>query len=295
MGAKKKTNSGENNNNKENEDSNATTVVLKVDMHCDGCASKIIRHLRAFQGVETVKVDSDAGKLTVTGKLNPSKVRESLAEKINKKVELVSPQPKKEKEKEKEKENKDTRTNNNKQSENKTHDKKTKDKEVVVTTVVLKMALHCQGCLDRIGKIVQKTKGVQEMSIDKEKETVTVKGTMDVEALVGNLMEKLKRKVEVVPPKKDKEGDNEGEGKKKKKNKGGNNGGGDSNENGEKMEQSRMEYLGPSFGFTYGYGHGYNNYNYVQVPIYPEQMHFYMHAPPPQMFSDENPNACSVM
>ena len=42
------------------------------------------------------------------------------------------------------------------------------------------------------------------MAIDKEKEMVTVKGTMDVKALAENLMEKLKRRVEVVPPKKDK-------------------------------------------------------------------------------------------
>ncbi|XP_027347616.1 heavy metal-associated isoprenylated plant protein 3-like [Abrus precatorius] len=277
MGAKKKTAGG--NNNKENQDTNST-FVLKLDMHCDGCASKIIRHLRAFQGVETVKAESDAGKVTVTGKVDPAKVRDNLAEKLNKKVELITSQPKK-------KENKDTKPNNQ------SHNKIIKDKEVE-TTAVLKMALHCQGCLDRIGKTVLKTKGVKEMAIDKEKETVTVKGTMNVEALVGNLMEKLKRKVEVDPPKKDKDSDNKEGGKKK--NKGG--GGGDKNENeegGEKMEQNRMEHLPPPpSGFGYGYGYGnFGGLNYV--PVYPEQMHFHLHAPPPQMFSDENPNACSVM
>jgi len=44
---KKKTGGG--NGNKENQDG-TTTVVLKLDFHCDGCASKITRHLRAFQG-----------------------------------------------------------------------------------------------------------------------------------------------------------------------------------------------------------------------------------------------------
>jgi hypothetical protein len=29
----------------------------------------------------------------------------------------------------------------------------------VITTSVLKMVLHCQGCIDKIGKIVLKTKG----------------------------------------------------------------------------------------------------------------------------------------
>lgn len=146
------------------------------------------------------------------------------------------------------------------------------------------------------------------MAIDKEKETVTVKGTMDVKALVGNLTEKLKRKVEVVPPKKDKDSDKEGEGGGKKKNKGGGGegGGNGNNEKGEegegKMEQSRMEYYlaQPAFGYGCGYGYGnvggYNNYG-GQV-VYPEQLwHFHLHAQPPssQMFSDENPNACSVM
>ncbi|KAJ1384060.1 Heavy metal-associated domain, HMA [Sesbania bispinosa] len=264
MGAKKKTD-----NDAGKKDDNNSTVVLKVDMHCEGCASKIIKYLRAFKGVESVKAESDTGKITITGKVDPTKVRDNLAEKIKKKVELISPQPKKEKE------NKDTETNN--KSEKKTDDKKPKDKEAV-TTAVLKMALHCQGCLDRIGKTVLKTKGVEEMAIDKEKETVTVKGTMDVKTLVGNLQEKLKRKVEVVPPKKDKEGD------------------GDNNEEGEgKMEQNRTEYLvHPSFGYGYGYGN-IGGYNYG--PVYQEQLHFHLHAqPPPQMlFSDENPNACSVM
>lgn len=27
------------------------TVILKVDMHCDGCASKIVRCLHGFQGI----------------------------------------------------------------------------------------------------------------------------------------------------------------------------------------------------------------------------------------------------
>lgn len=124
------------------------------------------------------------------------------------------------------------------------------------------------------------------MSIDKEKETVTVKGTMDVKSLVNNLTERLKRKVEVVPPKKDK--------KKEEKE-------GDNNQN-ENLEQSRIEYNmvqlqhQPPYGFGYGYGYGYGGYGnsggYNYGPVYPEQFHVHMH---PQMFSDENPNACSLM
>lgn len=45
--------------------------------------------------MEDVKADSGANKLTVTGKVDPAKVRDRLAEKTKKKVDLISPQPKK--------------------------------------------------------------------------------------------------------------------------------------------------------------------------------------------------------
>ncbi|XP_058734970.1 heavy metal-associated isoprenylated plant protein 3-like [Vicia villosa] len=293
-------NNNSNNNNNNNNNTNNNNTVLKVSMHCDGCASKIIKHLRSIKGVEAVKAESETGKVTVVGKVDPVKVRDNLAEKIKKKVELISPQPKKENKKETETNNK-----NNSDEKKKTDEKKTNEKESV-TTSVLKMLLHCQGCVDKIGKIVLKTKGVLEMGVDKEKDTVTVKGTMDVKKLVENLQEKLKRKVEVVPPKKDKEGGGGGEkegggggggGGGKKKNKGGGGGGGDGGEGGENKNEGgevmKMEYMiQQPFGY-YGYGNG--NVEGYNEQVYLNLLHNHMHTQPPQMFSDENPNACNVM
>jgi hypothetical protein len=68
-----------------------------------------------------VKTESETGKVTVVGKVDPIKVRDNLAEKIKKKVELISPQPKKEKENNN---NKQNGPNNNKSDENKIDDKK---------------------------------------------------------------------------------------------------------------------------------------------------------------------------
>ncbi|MED6220605.1 hypothetical protein PIB30_046367 [Stylosanthes scabra] len=294
---KKKSEGGENSNN---------NVVLKVDCTCDGCASKIKHCLRSYPGVENVKADTDTGKITVTGKVaDPAKMKKKVEEKLNKKVTLISPQLKKEK------------NNNNNNGDDKENHKtdgvnNKKEKETpVMTTAVLKVALHCQGCVDKIRKTVSKTKGVTEMGIDKEKETVTVKGTMDVKALAANLMEKLKRKVEVVPPKKPDNKENNGGGGEGKKNKGGGGSGGGGGNNNEEMavmmEQNRMEYMGGAavgYGYGgYGYGgpvmmhphhHQHGGYSsYVPVYTYPEQLHF--HAPPPQIFSDENPHACSIM
>lgn len=73
-------------------------------------------------GVETVKSESATGKLTVTGALDPVKLREKLEEKTKKKVDLVSPQPKKEKEKEN---NKDK--NKNDEDKKKSEEKKKPD------------------------------------------------------------------------------------------------------------------------------------------------------------------------
>ncbi|KAI4322308.1 hypothetical protein L6164_022015 [Bauhinia variegata] len=262
------------------------TVVLKVDMHCDGCASKIIKSARRFEGVESVK--SDANKLTVVGKLDPSKLRDKLALKTKKKVEVISPQPKKE--------SKESKAENNKKSDDKSKKKadgdEKKPKEPPVTTAVLKVALHCQGCIEKISKTVRQTKGVHDMSMDKEKETITVKGTMDAKALAENLQQRLKRKVEIVPPKKEKDKEKENKeggaekegggnsgGKKKKGGGAGGGGGGDNNEKGgvEGGKMDKMEYYPVPW-----FGHGYG-------PVYMEQVHA------PQMFSDENPNACSVM
>lgn len=90
-------------------------------------------------GVEDVKADISNNKLTVIGKVDPTEVRDKLAEKTKKKVELVSPQPKK-----------DAGAGDKKpeeKSEKKADEKKTEDKKpkevnqfsvlIIITSVVL--------------------------------------------------------------------------------------------------------------------------------------------------------------
>lgn len=72
-----------------------------------------------------MKADSDASKLTIVGKLDPAKLRDKLAEKTKKKVELISPQPKKE--------NKDSKADKKKSDdkpEKNPDDKKTKEVKI---------------------------------------------------------------------------------------------------------------------------------------------------------------------
>ncbi|KAJ6691511.1 HEAVY METAL-ASSOCIATED ISOPRENYLATED PLANT PROTEIN 6 [Salix purpurea] len=254
--AKKKNN---NNNNKgsdeggKKEEKGPIPVVLKVEMHCEGCVSKIVKSVRAFEGVESVITEAASNKLTVTGKIDPSKLRDYLHLKTKKQVNLISPQPQKQ----------DTDKNSSNKEDKKSNEKKsdsgTKPKEAPVSTAVLKLGLHCQGCMEKIYKIVHKAEGVQEMGIDKQKELVTVKGTMDVKALAETLKERLKRPVDIVPPKKEKEGgkdaDNGAEGGGGKKKGGGGKGGVQDGEAAAKMEEiNRMEFtVQPGFWPGFGY------------------------------------------
>ncbi|KAK8563556.1 hypothetical protein V6N13_006245 [Hibiscus sabdariffa] len=342
-------------------DDGNVTAVYKIDMHCEGCAKKIKRSIKHYQGVEDVKTDSGANKLTVIGKIDPAIVRDRLAEKTKKKVDLISPQPKK-----------DAAAGGDKkpEAEKKPEEKKEEKKPPKESTVVLKIRTHCDGCINKIRKIILKVNGVQSVDVDGTKDLVTVKGTMDVKDLIPYLKQKLRRNVDVVPPKKDDADDKKVGGEKKdaggdkkdggeKKDAGGDKkdggemkdaggdkkdkakeaaaggekkegggadkkegGGGEKKEGEAKMEVSKMEYHGygyphqamywsdgqvyggPSYavegyqGYGYGYGYGYVNPGYMHPQSHPHQGYMMdprhpLHAP--QMFSDENPNACSLM
>ncbi|VFQ67234.1 unnamed protein product [Cuscuta campestris] len=276
------------------------SVVLKADFHCEGCVSKIVKAIRACDGVEDVKVDGATSKLTVTGKVDPAALREKVEAKTHRKVTVVSPEPSNKGgggDKVKDGGEKDKKKNNNKMKDGKTVEdskgddndkKKEKDKPVaVVATAVLRMNLHCEGCIQKIQRIVSKTKGCQEVKMDKQKETVTVTGTMDVKALTESLKKHLKREVEVVAPPKKEGGEKKekGGGGEKEKGKGGGKkegGGGGGGEKSKAVEEANKMQV--QVGYPYVYGPGY-----VVDPIY------YNYPPAPQMFSDENPNACTIM
>ncbi|KAE9590912.1 hypothetical protein Lal_00023415 [Lupinus albus] len=295
----------------------STSVVLKLELHCGGCVKKIKKTVRHFDGVEDVKADISANKLTVIGKVDPAQLRDNLVAKTKKKVDLVSPQPKK-----------DAGTGGEKPPEKKTEkekivEKETEEKKQKQRTVVLKTRLHCDGCIQKIRKIILNFKGAESLNIDGGKDLITVQGTMNVKDLLQYLSEKLKRKVEVIPLKEKKDQDTEDE-KKVKKNKDNIKKSGKKEESAVKVEVNKMEHHGygypsaPIYTYPYGYGEssastgyamevqpsGYNGNYHVDQGYnqqrygYVEQPPLYMNTqnyPPSQMFSDENPNACSMM
>ncbi|GFP82511.1 g-type lectin s-receptor-like serine/threonine-protein kinase b120 [Phtheirospermum japonicum] len=294
MGEKnKKTNEGEQKEEGENKKKNNVTVVLKADLHCEGCASKVIKCIRSFDGVDTVTT-GDGQKITVVGKVDPAKLREKVEQKTNKKVELISPQPKNDrgggdnKENDKGKENGGGDSDNGKQekkkeskekySNDKSDQKNPKEKEIPVTTAEFKVNLHCDGCIQKIYKTVTKTIGYEDMKIDKQKDLVSVTGAIDMKALAEVLSKQLKKDLEIVSPKKDGEKkENSGSGEKGKN-------GADEKAEGNKMQASLGGYPYPFVPGPVVIG---DQFHYNPYPVYQYQA--------PQIFSDENPNACSVI
>ncbi|XP_073053701.1 uncharacterized protein [Primulina eburnea] len=48
------------------------TCILKVNIHCNGCKQKVKKILQKIDGVYTINIDSEQGKVTVSGDVDPS-------------------------------------------------------------------------------------------------------------------------------------------------------------------------------------------------------------------------------
>lgn len=310
------------------EETAAAAVVLKLDLHCEGCAKKVRRSIRHLDGVKEVKTEWETGKVTVKGDVDPVMLRHTVASKTKKQVSLLSPLPK----------NDDgvatAGASADKKSDEKKEEKKPKE-EAKATTVVMKIRLHCDGCAHKIKKIIKSIKGVQNVTADTHKDLVTVNGTMDVAELTSYLSKKLRRRVEVAPPVKP-DGDEEKkapEGGKKEKEvpEDGVEAGKKKDGDGEKKPDGGQEAEGKGEVNKMAYG-GYhpNTYYYVTTPpMYNQSFHnqdygvmmhdaqydgygfphappysrvtppppppTYINAPPEQSFSEEDPNSCFVM
>lgn len=53
-------------------------VVLRVSMHCNGCARKIQKHISKIEGVTSYQVDLESKMVVVIGDISPFEVLESV-------------------------------------------------------------------------------------------------------------------------------------------------------------------------------------------------------------------------
>ncbi|KAK7363857.1 hypothetical protein VNO77_06016 [Canavalia gladiata] len=231
-------------------------IVLKVDMHCEACARKVAKALKGFEGVEEVSADSRSSKVVVKGKAaDPIKVFERLQKKSGKKVELISPLPKPPEEKKEE--------NKEPPPEEK------KDEPPPVVTHVLKVRMHCEACAQVIQKRIRKIQGVDSVETDLANDQVIVKGVIDPAKLVHHVYKRTKKQASIVKEEEKKEEEKKEEEKKEEKEEEKKEGEENKGEEDNKTDIKRSEY--------------WPSKNYID----------YAYAP--QFFSDENPNACTLM
>ncbi|KAH6799208.1 Heavy metal transport/detoxification superfamily protein [Perilla frutescens var. frutescens] len=262
-------------------------IVLRVFMHCEGCARKVRRCLKGFEGVEDVITDCKTSKVVVKGeKADPVKVFERVQRKSHRQVELISPIPKPPAPPEE--------LQKPPEEEVKAEEKK---EEPPVITVVLGVYMHCDACAQEIRKRILKMKGVESAEPELKSSQVIVKGVVEPKALADYVYKKTGKhaavvkvdpeKKEEVKPKEEKKGD-DGEKAEAKK------GEEEAKENkeapaaakGEEEEDSKMELRKNEM--YYYYPQNYQQFNYQ--PRFVQEVNA-----PTHMFSDENPNACVVM
>eukprot|EP01018_Ginkgo_biloba_P022130 Gb_31193 [translate_table: standard] len=54
-------------------------VVLRVSLHCPGCAKKVRKHISKMEGVTSFAIDLEEKKVTVAGNISPIGVLESIS------------------------------------------------------------------------------------------------------------------------------------------------------------------------------------------------------------------------
>ncbi|PKA49714.1 Heavy metal-associated isoprenylated plant protein 26 [Apostasia shenzhenica] len=254
---------------KEKKEEEPPEIVLRVEMHCEGCARKVAKSLRGFEGVEEINIDCKGKKVVVKGKAaDPVKVCERVQKKAGKKAEIVSPVPKPPDEGKEE------------VKEPPVAPEEKKEEQPKPITVILKVRMHCEACSQALQKRIKKMEGVESVETDLSKDQVIVKGFVDPEKLVENVQRRTRKQASVVPEEEKKEEEEKKvEEEKKEEEKPSEEEKKDAKEEEEEEEDdnkkldvsNKMEYWGPkySMGYTYDYS--------------------------PELFSDENPNACTLM
>lgn len=279
-------------------------IVLKVFMHCEGCARKVRRSLKGFPGVEEVVTDCKSHKVVVKGeKADPLKVLERIQRKSHRKVELLSPIPKPPEEKKAQAEEEKPKPN----------PEEKKEEPQIVT--VLKVHMHCEACAQEIKRRIQRMKGVESAEPDLKNSEVSVKGVYDPAKLVEYVYKRTGKQAVIVkqePEKKEKVEEAAKEEKKEEEKKSGEDEenkekkeeveeeeeakGGDAKE--EKEETTSTEENKKVVPEVKINEYFYNPQRYgMEMYAYPAHSAppAYYQAYPPQIFSDENPNACTVM
>ncbi|KAJ4704956.1 Heavy metal-associated isoprenylated plant protein [Melia azedarach] len=200
-----------------NEKTGENIFNLKIKLCCESCNKHLQKALKT-KGLEMVTIEEEKDLVTVRGTVGMTELRSYIKNKLKKDIEVLNLAEVMASTKI------DNAAVNDKGRDAGAIDKKYEGKNggnkeaedggaMMKSTVVLKLRLHCDGCIQKIRKVIMKCRGVKSVSVNADKDLVTVKGTMDVQELTSYLEEKIKSNVKVVlvkkKDKKDKDDDSE--------------------------------------------------------------------------------------
>ncbi|KAL5737166.1 hypothetical protein ACOSQ2_031954 [Xanthoceras sorbifolium] len=274
--------------------------VLFVDLHCVGCAKKIEKSIMRIRGVEGVVIDMAQNQVTIKGIVEPQAVCNKIMKKTKRRAKVLSPLP---------------------AAEGEPIPDVVTSQVSGSTTVELNVNMHCEACAEQLKKKILKMRGVQTAETELSSGKVTVTGTMDANQLVEYVYRRTKKQAKIVPqpepePEKPEEKKEEGdkpaeeakppaeekkEGDQKPPEQQG--GGDDQKKENNAAENSKKEknqdQEAPSKKVEDQEID--QNINIISEEEHMKRMMYYYQPlymieriPPPQLFSDENPNACCI-
>ncbi|CAA0813076.1 Heavy metal transport/detoxification superfamily protein [Striga hermonthica] len=267
--------------------------VLYVDLHCVGCAKKIERSILKIRGVEGVSTDMLKNEVTIKGVVEPQAVCNRVMKKTKRRAKVLSPLP---------------------EAEGEPMPEVVASQVSGLTTVELNVNMHCEACAQQLKKKILKMKGVRTADTELSSGKVTVTGTMDADRLVDYVYRRTRKQAKIVPqPQPEPEPENpseEGpkpeEEKKDEKPAASEEGGGKPEENkkedGEKKDTPPPEPVEEKKdGGPPEQGGESVEVSMEEHAVHKMMYHYYQpvymieRIPAPQLFSDENPNACRIM
>ncbi|KAL5552655.1 hypothetical protein UlMin_040056 [Ulmus minor] len=156
----------------------ANNIVLKVYMHCEGCKDQVSKCLRGFDGIQEVVLDRDNNTAIIKGK-NIDHVK--VLEKLKKKCSRNV-------------ELVSLSPNPKPEDKGKKMAEKKDDKQPKLKIMVLKMNMHCEGCSKDIKRDLERLSGVLTVEPNMEKSTVSVRGIIDPQELLEYIKKRLGKK-----------------------------------------------------------------------------------------------------
>ncbi|KAL0304507.1 UNVERIFIED_CONTAM: Heavy metal-associated isoprenylated plant protein 9 [Sesamum radiatum] len=249
--------------------------------------------LRRLRGVEGVTMDMAKNEVMIKGVVEPHAVCSRIMNKTKRIAKVLSPLP---------------------EAEGAPMPQVVASQVSGLTTIELNVNMHCEACAGQLKKKILKMKGVRTVETELSSSKVTVTGTMDADRLVDYVYRRTKKQAKVVPqPEPEKPPEETPKPEEKKEEEKAAAGAGEEakpeeekKEEGEKKEAPAEEEKKEGGGAEEQGGEAAKEEEEVMNAAEEPGMHKMMYhhyqpvyvierIPAPQLFSDENPNACTIM